>query len=115
MSLGLAPLAGLGKGSRSRPQSGAETTSTLERIAGSLHHRKLFLANYSTLFHFKAKFQPTWEPRYLIVEDSRALPRVLRALMHAMGYSWKSIVRDALSGLRTSHGKQISDISPSPA
>jgi phosphatidylglycerol lysyltransferase len=115
MSLGLAPLAGLGTDSEVALSLGQETTSTLERIAGSLHHRKLFLANYSTLFHFKAKFQPTWEPRYLIVEDSRALPRVLHALMHAMGYTWKSIARDALSGLRTSHGKQVSDVSPSQA
>ncbi|HKB49592.1 MAG TPA: hypothetical protein VKC57_17920, partial [Ktedonobacterales bacterium] len=93
---------------------GQESTSAVERIAGNLHHRKLFLANYATLFHFKAKFQPTWEPRYLIVEDSRALPRVLHTLMHAMGYSWKSIARDALSGLQTSHGKQVPDVTPFP-
>jgi hypothetical protein len=49
------------------------------------------------------------------VEDSRALPRVLHALMHAMGYTWKSIARDALTGLRTTHGKQVPDVSPSPA
>ena len=115
MSLGLAPLAGLGTEPEAALSVGHESTSALERIAVNLHHRKLFLANYATLFHFKAKFQPTWEPRYLIVEDSRALPRVLHTLMHAMGYSWKSIARDALSGLRTSHGKQVPDVSPSPA
>ena len=101
MSLGLAPLAGLG----AEPDGSIryleqETHSTLERIAGSLHQRKLFLANYTTLYRFKAKFQPTWEPRYLIVEDGRALPQALAALMQAMGYTWKSVVREALSGLR---------------
>jgi phosphatidylglycerol lysyltransferase len=115
MSLGLAPLAGLGTDPEVALSLGRETTSALERIAGSLHHRRLFLANYSTLFHFKAKFQPTWEPRYLIVEDSRALPRVLHALMRAMGYNWKSIAREALAGLRMSRGKQVSDRSPSSA
>jgi phosphatidylglycerol lysyltransferase len=101
MSLGLAPLAGLGaQPDGSIHCSEQETHSTLERIAGSLHQRKLFLANYTTLYRFKAKFQPTWEPRYLIVEDGRAIPQALSALMQAMGYTWKSVVREALSGMR---------------
>jgi phosphatidylglycerol lysyltransferase len=63
ISLGLVPLAGLGTDPEVAHSLGQESTSALERIAGSLQHRKLFLANYSTLLHFKAKFQPAWEPR----------------------------------------------------
>jgi phosphatidylglycerol lysyltransferase len=107
MSLGLAPLAGLGAAPEGSTRDlEQETHSPLERLAGRLHQRQLFLANYATLSRFKAKFQPTWEPRYLLVEDGRALPQALAALMQAMGYSWKSVVREALSGLRPPHRGQ---------
>ena len=107
MSLGLAPLAGLGaEPDGSIPCLEQATHSTLERIADSLHQRKLFLASYTTLYRFNAKFQPAWEPRYFIVEDGRAIPQALSALMRAMGYTWKSLVRDALSGIRPPHRGQ---------
>lgn len=107
MSLGLAPLAALDAESDGSIHGlEQETHSTLERIAGSLYQRKLLLANYTRLYRFKAKFQPTWEPRYLIVEDGRAIPQALSALMRAMGYTWKSVVRDALSGIRPPNRRQ---------
>jgi phosphatidylglycerol lysyltransferase len=104
MSLGLAPLAGLGaEPDGSIGSVELEPPRPLERLAGRLHQRQRFLANYATLSRFKAKFQPTWEPRYLLVEEGRALPQVLAALLQALGYSWTSVVREALRGLRPSH------------
>ncbi len=106
MSLGLAPLAGLDTQlARDLEQAadcnGAELAaagarSRLERSAAFLYRRKLLLANYASLYAFKAKFRPAWEPRYLVVADPRALPRVLLALMHAQGTSWWAMTRDTL-------------------
>jgi phosphatidylglycerol lysyltransferase len=104
MSIGLAPLAGLDTNleadlrnatcSVTAQASQRQAYSWLERSAGYLYRRKLLLGNYASLYHFKAKFQPTWEPRYLIVTDTGALPRVLLALMNAQGYTWWRMLRD---------------------
>ncbi len=112
MSLGLAPLAGLESGLERdlRGMTDVETTggqqpivesrSWLERSAAFLHQHKLLLGNYTSLHFFKNKFNPVWEPRYLIVRDTRALPRVLAALAQAHGYTWRAILRESgLPGL----------------
>jgi phosphatidylglycerol lysyltransferase len=99
MSLGLAPLAGLDSRLRADLYVAAAAQaaegnpfvhrpSWLERSAGFLYSRKLLLGNYASLYAFKAKFRPVWEPRYLVVTDTRGLPRVLAALMRAHGYTW---------------------------
>jgi lysylphosphatidylglycerol synthetase-like protein (DUF2156 family) len=105
MSLGLAPLAGLDSKlnadlSRATCEAARQETliqprSWLERSAAFLYQRKLLLASYASLYHFKAKFRPEWEPRYLVVADKRALPRVAAAMMRAHGYSWWRVVQDA--------------------
>lgn len=105
MSLGLAPLAGLDTQlardlqCAADPMSAhpAEAPSRLERSAAFLYKRRLLLADYASLYAFKTKFRPAWEPRYLVVADPRALPRVLLALMHAQGTSWWAIARDTLA------------------
>ena len=33
--------------------------------------------NFEGLRHYKAKFQPEWEPRYLVAPGGIALPRIL--------------------------------------
>lgn len=104
MSLGLAPLAGLDARLQAdlrtvacATEEGAMTPSSswLERSAAFLYTRKLVLANYASLYHFKAKFHPTWEPRYLVVMDKSTLPRVAAAMMQAHGYTWWRILKDA--------------------
>jgi hypothetical protein len=124
MSIGLAPLAGLdstlerdlrhascSESSTALAQPAAltlastrvvsqERHSWLERSAGSLYRRKLLLGNYATLYHFKAKFRPEWQPRYLVVTDPAALPTVLLGLMRAQGYTWPQMLRDTLASLR---------------
>jgi lysylphosphatidylglycerol synthetase-like protein (DUF2156 family) len=107
MSLGLAPLAGLDARLQADLRTvawpedtgaAAHAPSWLERSAAFLYSRKLLLANYASLYHFKAKFQPVWEPRYLVVTDQGALPRVAAAMMQAHGYTWWRILKD--TGLR---------------
>jgi phosphatidylglycerol lysyltransferase len=104
MSIGLAPLAGLDTSLEADLRDATMSTATqasqqpscswLERSAAYLYRSKLLLGNYASLYHFKAKFHPTWEPRYLIVTDTGALPRVLLALMNAQGYTWWRMLRD---------------------
>lgn len=102
MSLGLAPLAGLGVG-LDKPleqregydgQHPAHSVSWLERSASFLHQRKLLLGNYTSLYAFKAKFRPTWEPRYLVIGDTAALPRIGTALLEVHGYSWLTMLQE---------------------
>ncbi len=80
MSLGLAPLAGL-------LTSCAHTTSPslVERSAAYLHEQGALLGQYRSLYAFKAKFQPEWEERYLLVSERQSLPRILFALAQAHG------------------------------
>jgi phosphatidylglycerol lysyltransferase len=110
MSLGLAPLAGLDATAETgliTPSSEDVTSgashrfSWLERSAAYLHQRKLLLGNYASLYHFKAKFNPAWEARYLIVPDARSLPRTLSALALAHGYSWATIAGEVRAALPT--------------
>ena len=101
MSLGLAPLAGLGQEVLATTFSAAEQekhalpSSLLERCAASLHRRGIVLGAYRSLYAFKAKFQPTWEARYLIVNEGQALPRILLALARAHGSGWWSMLKSA--------------------
>ena len=56
LSLGMAPLAGLGRG---------PLASNWHRIAGLLWEHGGRVYNFQGLRSFKGKFQPVWEPRYL--------------------------------------------------
>jgi phosphatidylglycerol lysyltransferase len=101
MSLGLAPLAGLG-GEASKTtrdttgcEQGLKSSSRLERSAAFLHRCGIVLDTYRSLYAFKAKFQPTWEPRYLIVSEGQALPRILLALAWVHGAGWRSMLQEA--------------------
>ena len=101
MSLGLAPLVGLTEEEElvdvpCNPwQSNSFRSSSLvERGAAFLHQRGILLGKYRSLYFFKAKFQPTWEPRYLIVGERSALLRILLALARAHGSGWLNIVKE---------------------
>ncbi len=101
MSLGLAPLAGLSGETLSAPcdpvagEQQASSASLLERSAAFLHRRGIVLDTYRSLYAFKAKFQPAWESRYLIVSEGQALPRILLALARLHGTGWRSILQEA--------------------
>jgi len=101
MSLGLAPLAGLGEEAlaathdATRCEQSVKSSSRLERSAAFLHRRGIVLDTYRSLYAFKAKFQPAWEPRYLIVSEGQALPRILLALAWVHGTGWRSMLHEA--------------------
>lgn len=101
MSLGLAPLAGLHEELAAttcnavEPGLHASASSLLERCAASLYWRGIVLGAYRSLYAFKAKFQPIWEDRYLIVSEGQALPRILLALAQVHGSGWWCLLQEA--------------------
>lgn len=70
VSLGLAPL------SNANEEQGTFLESGLEFLTRHFGDPK---KNHS-LFHFKKKFQPTWESRYLVYSDTLSLPKIGLAL-----------------------------------
>jgi len=74
MSLGLSPFGGT---TVDRPRSPAERAMSL------LYRRGTFLFRYTGLREFKEKFQPVWEPRYLIYASELQLPGVALAVARA--------------------------------
>jgi phosphatidylglycerol lysyltransferase len=101
MTLGLVPLAGMSgaAGGEALPEAVA-ATHALERLATTLQRRGLLLGNYRSLYFFKDKFQPVWEPRYLVVSDLGRLPHALWALAMVMGGGWRGIAREAWQSVR---------------
>lgn len=102
MSLGLAPLRGVGEEapvmacSAGDQHSRALSASLLERCAASLHQRGIVLGAYRSLAAFKSKFHPDWEARYLIVSEGQALPRILLALAHVHSSGWRGMLSSLL-------------------
>ncbi len=101
MSLGLIPLVNSGEYSEERAYDmhTREHVRTLrpfwERSAIFLHHRGMVLRSYRSLYAFKAKFHPIWEPRYLIVSDKYAMPFILLALVRIHSRGWRSTLKGA--------------------
>jgi len=102
MSLGLLPLAGLDAETRALEGMPAPPEALIERGAAYLHRRGVFLSSYTSLRHFKEKFHPTWEARYLLLGEASAAPQVLLALAQAMGSGWRVVAQDAWEKLRAS-------------
>ena len=73
VSLGLAPLSNANK----------EDASLLDTGIDALTHRFGNLKESQSLFHFKKKFQPSWESRYLVFSHTLTLPKVGWALYKA--------------------------------
>ena len=67
-NLGMAPLAGL----ESHPLAPA-----WHRVGNFIFRHGEHFYNFDGLRRYKAKFDPTWEPRYLVARGGIALPRVL--------------------------------------
>jgi phosphatidylglycerol lysyltransferase len=67
-NLGMAPLAGL----ESHPLAPA-----WHRVGNFVFRHGEHFYNFEGLRHYKAKFDPVWEPRYLVARGGIALPRVL--------------------------------------
>jgi len=64
-----------------------------ERVVGRLARLANPCFQIESLYRFNAKFQPRWEPRYLVYERARRLPRVGLAVMWAEGQLPKPAIR----------------------
>ena len=73
-NLGLSALSGLGK-TLSSPR--------LEKVLNYLYKHLNRFYNFQGLHEYKDKFQPRWEPRYLVYPGASALPEVVVALIRA--------------------------------
>ncbi len=64
-----------------------------ERFVGRVARLMNPYFQIESLYRFNAKFQPRWEPRYLVYERARRLPRVGLAAMWAEGQLPKPAIR----------------------
>ena len=64
-----------------------------ERLVGRLARLANPYFQIESLYRFNAKFQPRWEPRHLVYERARRLPRVGLAVMWAEGQLPKPVNR----------------------
>jgi lysyl-tRNA synthetase class 2 len=64
-----------------------------ERLVGRVARLANPYFQIESLYRFNAKFQPRWEPRYLVYERARRLPRVGLAVMWAEGQLPKPAIR----------------------
>lgn len=99
-SLGLAPLAG------------AEHAHHLARLEAAILQRLGISSASASLFSFKGKYQPRWEPRYLVVERAADWPSVGLAtfLVHYPGWDQR-LVRRVPSRLRLAQGQAAAAVS----
>jgi len=73
-NLGLSGLAGIGEN---------PTDPTIERALHYVYEHVNQFYNFKGLHEFKAKFDPTWSPRYLVYPGIPSLPAVTIAMMRA--------------------------------
>lgn len=99
-SLGLAPLAG------------AQHADRLARLEAALLQRLGISGASASLFAFKGKYQPRWEPRYLVVERAADWPAAALAtfLVHYPGWD-QQLVRRVPSRLRLAQGQAATAVS----
>lgn len=71
-SLGMAPFSNVGD----QPNA-----PVIERAIRLLYDHFSLVFSYKGLYSYKAKFQPSWEPRYLAFSGETALPKIILALI----------------------------------
>jgi hypothetical protein len=99
-SLGLAPLAG------------AEHADRLARLEAALLQRLGINGASASLFAFKGKYQPRWEPRYLVVERAADWPAAALATFLVHYPRWdQRLVRRVPSRLRLAQGQAAAAVS----
>ncbi|MGH8549000.1 MAG: phosphatidylglycerol lysyltransferase domain-containing protein [Methylococcales bacterium] len=81
-SLGMAPLSGLER----RPLA-----PLWHKIGTIIFDRGDEFYNFEGLYHYKAKFDPVWEPRYLAAPDGFSLPFILMTVTRLISGGWKGI------------------------
>lgn len=81
-SLGMAPLSGLER----RPLA-----PLWHKIGTIIFDRGDEFYNFEGLYHYKAKFDPVWEPRYLAAPTGLSVPFILMTITCMISGSWKGI------------------------
>lgn len=82
-SLGLAPLADSLNDVAILNGQPLGWKSIIEKIGFSIGNATTALYNYNQLFKFKSKFNPQWQPRYLVIPSMSSLPKVLYSITKA--------------------------------
>jgi phosphatidylglycerol lysyltransferase len=82
-NLGMAPLAAVGATHRARP---------VERIAHQFFLHGEAWYNYQGLRRFKARFHPTWEPRYLAYRRPWDWPFAVAAATQLIAGRWRALL-----------------------
>jgi phosphatidylglycerol lysyltransferase len=82
-SLGMAPLSGLER----RPLA-----PLWHKIGTIIFDRGDEFYNFEGLYHYKAKFDPVWEPRYLAAPTGLSVPFILMTITRMISGSWKGIL-----------------------
>ncbi|MEN6642996.1 MAG: flippase-like domain-containing protein [Armatimonadia bacterium] len=86
-NLGLSPLAGIGE---------APGDPALERVLHYVFESIDRFYDFKGLYEFKSKFNPEWQPRFLIYPNAISLPTVWTALERAQsanGFAWAYLWR----------------------
>jgi phosphatidylglycerol lysyltransferase len=82
-NLGMAPLSGL----EDRPLAPA-----WNRVSGFIYRHGEHFYNFQGLRHYKEKFDPVWEPRYLASPGGLILPRILADLALLIGGGLRGVL-----------------------
>jgi len=83
-SLGMAPLAGL--------ESHPGLAPLWSRIGGFVYRHGEHFYNFQGLRHYKDKFDPEWEPRYLAIPGGLKLPRVFTNIASLIAGGMKGVI-----------------------
>ncbi|GAC1392122.1 MAG: hypothetical protein NVSMB38_14590 [Ktedonobacteraceae bacterium] len=60
-----------------------EMTPSQRHLASMISEHLHLLKLHRSLFHFKQKFQPTWESRYIVVSSTLAFPKIAWSILRA--------------------------------
>ena len=72
----------------------SQEMTPLQRQLVSLVTNRLHLLDHrETLFHFKQKFQPCWESRYLVTNTTLALPQIALAVLRLRNYAGAGVTK----------------------
>ena len=76
-----------------------EMTSGQRQLARFVTNRLHLLESRQTLFNFKQKFHPCWESRYIVINSTLALPKIVLAVLRLRNYSGGGLMKLIKSGL----------------
>ena len=70
-----------------------EMTPGQRQLARFVTNRLHLLESRQTLFNFKQKFHPCWESRYIVINSTLALPKIVLAVLRLRNYSGGGLMK----------------------